>query len=195
MLGSITPLGERSRKGRWTRTMVLYIAASAAGGMVLGGALGTLGAAIAPSPAFRPWVLAAVMASGTLLEMAPWGLGLPSVRRQVNEAWLRRYRPWVYGVAFGFQLGTGVVTVVTASAVYAAFAAAFLTASPVAGAVIGAAFGAVRGAAILPAGSVRGPEQLGRIDRRLRRWDGPSKRIALACQLLLVAVCVAAAVA
>jgi len=193
MLGSITPLGQRSRNARWTPTIILYVAASVAGGLALGGALGILGAVTAPPAPTRPWLLAGAVATGALWDLAPWGIGLPTVRRQVNEAWLRRYRPWVSGVAFGFQLGTGVSTVVVASAVYAAFAAAFLTASPSAGALIGAAFGAVRGAAILPAAAIRRPEHLGLIDARLRRWEGPSRRLAVACQLLLVLVCVAAA--
>jgi len=193
MLGSITPLGEGGRKSRWTTTVVVYGFASAAGGLAVGAALGLLGSAVGPGPGVRPWLLAALIGVGVILDLGPGGLVLPTVHRQVNEAWLRRYRPWVYRTGFGVQLGAGMATVVVTSAVYAAFAAAFLAGSPAGGAIIGTTFGFVRAATIVPAGRIRRPDQLGEVDAKLRAWDGVSRRITLACQVALILACVALA--
>ncbi len=195
MLGSITALGERGRGSRWTTTVVAYVIGSAVGGLAVGAMLGLVGAALAPPPTVGLLLMAALIGAGVLLDLGPRGLTLPTIRRQVNEAWLHRYRPWVYGTGFGFQLGAGVVTVVVGSAVYAAFAASFLAGSLIRGAVIGAAFGVVRAATIVPARRIRRPAQLGLVDARLRAWDGASQRIAVGCEVALIAACVSVALA
>jgi sulfite exporter TauE/SafE len=106
----------------------------------------------------------------------------------VNEDWLVQFRGWVYGAGFGFQLGLGVITIVTISAVYAVLLAAVMTGSPAGGALIGLAFGLVRGATILGAARIRHPEQLLRLDATLRRWDRPSRRLAIAAEVALALV-------
>ena len=152
MLGSITPLGERGRNRRWGVTVTAYLAGSVIGGLLIDGALGALGRLVTKvtgwSGASRLGLLAAVVAIGLLLDLRVAGLRLPTVHRQVNEDWMVRYRGWVYGLGFGLQLGTGVVTVVTTSAVYATLAAALLSGSAAAGALIGGVFGLIRAAAV-----------------------------------------------
>ena len=91
---------------------------------------------------------------------------LPTMRRQVNEDWLREYRGWVYGVAFGGQLGVGVSTIVTTSLVYVTLLAAFLAGGAGSGAAIVGLFGAARGATLLAGARVRRPERAG--GRQLR---------------------------
>jgi MFS family permease len=183
MLGSITPLGERGRNRRWGVTVTAYVAGSAIGGVLVGAVLGALGrlpmGADAWPVTWRLGALAAVVAAGLLLDLRVGGLRLPTVHRQVNEDWMVRYRGWVYGGGFGLQLGAGVVTVVTTSAVYATFAAAFLSGSAPAGALIGVVFGIVRAAAVFAVARVRRPDQLGRVDIALRRWDARTRRAAL----------------
>ena len=189
MLGSITPLGERGRGSRWGTTVTAYLVGSLAGGMAMGGLSGVAGAAVLPSRPAMPalaLVLASLIVVGALADLRLFGLRLPSPRRQVNEDWLARYRGWVYGLSFGFQLGLGVVTIVTTSAVYLTFVAAFLTGSPVTGGWIGAAFGLARASSVLWAGRVRRTDQLMTLDGRLRAWDRPTRRAAVASQLLLV---------
>ena len=66
-------------------------------------------------------VIGAVALIGVALDLGWAGLRLPTVRRQVNEDWLHRYRGGVYGFGFGFQLGLGVATIVTTAAVYLTF--------------------------------------------------------------------------
>src|SRR5260370_152347 len=117
MLASIHPLGERARGNRWIVTVAWFVAGSAAGGAAVGGLIGAAlsraGARLDPLPiAVLCIITSAVEASGR---------AVPSRRRQVNEDWLVRYRGWVYGSGFGFQLGTGLATTVTTPAVYLTF--------------------------------------------------------------------------
>ena len=81
------------------------------------------------------WLAVIVCLSAALLDAS--GRRLPGVRRQVDDDWLRRYRGWVYGAGFGFQLGIGVVTIVTTAAVYATFALAALTGAVATGSPVG----------------------------------------------------------
>jgi hypothetical protein len=143
MLTSITPLGERGRGNRWwvtTAALVLGCALAGAGVAAIAGALGAV-ILSGVSVAWRLGLVGAALAVGVLLELDRRRRMLPTVRRQVNEDWMRAYRGWVYGLGFGIQLGTGVATVVTTSAVYATFIAAFASASIGAGALIGGVFG------------------------------------------------------
>ncbi len=159
--------------------------------------MGWLGAALsgAAGPREAAAALALLAVAGIAADLRLGDLRLPTVRRQVDDRWLNRYRGWVYGVGFGFQLGLGVVTVVTTSAVYLAFAAAMLSGSPAAGAMIGAVFGAVRWLSVLPGGRVRRSADLVRIDGHLRRWEPAGRRVTLGGQIaaavLLVVVVVA----
>jgi len=190
MLGSITRLGESGRNARWWVTVTWFGAGAVVAGALVGWLMGWLGTALTSVVGSRQAALALALlaAAGVAADVRLGGLRLPTVRRQVDDRWLARYRGWVYGVGFGFQLGLGVVTVVTTSAVYVAFAAAALSGSPAAGALIGAAFGAVRWLSVLPGGRVRAPADLVRMDGRLRRWEPVGRRVTLAGQIAAVVV-------
>jgi len=182
MLGSITPLGERGRNRRWGITVTTYVIGSVFGGVAIAGALGWLGTVIGLgelSVAVRLGVLAAAVVIGIVFDLHLGGLRLPTIHRQVNEDWMVRYRSWVYGLGFGVQLGLGVVTIVTTSAIYAMLLAAALSGSAAAGALIGGVFGFVRAAIVFTVAGVKRPEQLGRADVLLRRWDGLTRRAAV----------------
>jgi hypothetical protein len=182
MLGSITPLGERGRNRRWGITVTTYVIGSVVGGMAIAGVLGWIGAAIGLgglSVAARLGILAAAVIVGLAFDLHLGGLRLPTVHRQVNEDWMVRYRSWVYGLGFGVQLGLGVVTIVTTSAIYAMLLAAALSGSVAVGAVIGGVFGFVRAAIVFTVAGVKRPEQLGKADMVLRRWDGLTRRVAV----------------
>src|SRR2546427_2574471 len=159
MLGSMTPLGERGRNYRWAVTVAYFVTGSALGGLALGAALGAIGAATPLSTRSAAAILVMLTILVAALDSGWFRASVPTVRRQVNDLWLHRYRSWVYGLGFGFQLGLGVVTVVVTWAVYLTFAAAFLSRSPVMGALIGLVFGAVRALPILVVARVREPEQ------------------------------------
>jgi hypothetical protein len=198
MLGSITPLGERARNSRWALAAGFYTAGSVAAGALLGSAMGALGEAIRHAALLRPTgamlLLGAAAGAGVALDSGAFRRGVPSIRRQVNEDWLHRYRPWVYGLAFGFQLGLGVVTIVAISATYVLFLAALLTASAAQGAIIGGVFGLVRALPLLSVAGAERPADLGRVDAALRRWDMPSRRGALWLQGAVGAAALAGAV-
>jgi hypothetical protein len=142
MLASITPLGERGRGASWRRTVTAYVGASTAGGVVLGAALGTLGSLAGTSP--PSWLLLLVAVAAVAAAALDVSGRLPSIHRQVDEGWLTRYRDWVYGAGFGFQLGLAAVTIVTSASVYLMWLLELLTTSPLEGALVGAVFGAAR---------------------------------------------------
>jgi hypothetical protein len=185
MLGSITPLGERSRGRRWGVTVTAFalaaVGAGAAGGAVLGEAGGRAGLAAGT----RTGLLALAVTAAIAVDLVP-GLHPPGPRRQVNEEWLHRYRGWVYGAGFGLQLGLGVTTIVTTAAVYATIAAAVLAGTAAGGAAVGAAFGAARALTLLASARVREPPALAVLDRRLRAWERPVRLAALAAEAGLV---------
>jgi hypothetical protein len=179
MLASITPLGERSRGFSWDVTASAFAVGAVGAGALAGAAGGALGS-LAPGGTWRDVVALALIALALAVDASPLGRHLPSTRRQVNEDWLRRYRGWVYGVAFGAQLGAGVVTIVSSAAVYAAVLGAGLCGTPAAGAAVGGAFGAVRVLSLLPARVARDPGGLVRLHHRLGHAEAPARAAALA---------------
>jgi hypothetical protein len=122
-------------------------------------------------------VIALASVAAALLDGGRAHVRLPGVRRQVNEEWLRRYRSWVYAAGFGFQLGFGVITIVTSAAVYLTAAVAFLSASPAVGATIGAVFGLFRALPVLATRRVASSSRLQRLHRQLQQL-GPAARTA-----------------
>ena len=66
-------------------------------------------------------------------DLRPFGLHLPINPRQVNELWLGKFRSWVYGVGFGWQIGVGFATYIMTAAVYLTVALAALTGRPAGG--------------------------------------------------------------
>src|SRR5437660_10126293 len=182
MLASIHPLGERVRRNRWWLTAAAHVVASAAGGALAGAALGglaqlTLGRLLRGAPGVV--LVIAICALAAAVEGSgrrpPW-----PVRRQVDDGWLPRYRGWVYGAGFGFQLGLGVVTIVTTAAVPAAWLLALATASPVAGAAVGLAFGLSRGLPVLANAGVDTPGRLWSFQRRFQAGEAAAHRATVA---------------
>src|ERR1700722_1365925 len=183
MLASITPLGERSRGFSWSLTASAFavgavIAAGLAG--AIGGAVGSL----APDGTWRSAVALAVVAVALGVDASPLRRRLPTTRRQVNEDWMTRYRGWVYGVAYGAQLGLGVVTVVTSAAIYAAAIGAVLCGSVAAGAVVGGAVGVARALALAPPRRAPSPAGLVARHRTLGRLEGPARCLPVAAEVV-----------
>jgi hypothetical protein len=139
MLSSIHPLGERARHNRWGLTVGAFTVVSTMAGAVVGAGLGWVGSLLVGS------IEEAALLLGTaVLALTAGALDLVRVRppgpeRQVNEAWIGHYRGWVYGGAFGAELGIGVVTFVVTWGVYATYGAQLLSASPWSGVSSGSA--------------------------------------------------------
>ncbi|HEX5250343.1 MAG TPA: hypothetical protein VFW14_11805 [Gaiellales bacterium] len=172
--------------------MTAFALAATAAGAGLGAALGAAGGLVDLSATARTGLLAVAVAVAVAVDLVP-GLRAPGPRRQVNEAWLHRYRGWVYGAGFGLQLGLGVTTIVSTAAVYATGAAAFLAGSAAAGAIVGGAFGLARAATLLAAGGVHEPGALAILDRRLVAWERPARVAALVAETALIALALAVA--
>lgn len=199
MLTSITPLGERGRGQRWAVTVVAYLVGSVLGGALVGALLGLAGSPVVgrlPEVAHLA-LAAAVCAAAALLDLRAVrrpGWRLPGGSRQVDEDWLTRYRGWVYGGAFGFQLGLGVVTIVTSAATYALLGLAVLSGGLLPGLVLGASFGLVRGAPVLALRGVHAPDQLREAARRLsERAAGTARAVVAVLALAAASLVVVAA--
>jgi hypothetical protein len=190
MLASICPLGERARRQRYPVTVTAYAVASTAAGCATGAALGAIGRAVLPAGARSGDValaaLATAAAAGLLADRAAAGHHLPGPRRQVNEDWLTRYRGWVYGAGFGAQLGAGVATYVTVSAIYVVLAGALLAGSLPAGALVGATFGLARALPVLATAGVHDPSALRHRLRELQRALPLAHRTVLGAQAAVV---------
>lgn len=191
MLGSITPLGERARHSRWGLTIGALVIAATLAGTILGGALGGLGTLLgAGSSELALIVLGAALLAALALDLGLFGLQIPTPGRQVDDRWLYEYRGWVTGAGFGFQLGLGVVTVVTTALTYVTYLAAALSGSVAAGALIGGIYGAVRGLSALGSARVDSTERLIHMEDRLNRWEAPARRVLLALQAIPLALVV-----
>ncbi len=165
MLSSINPLGERARGQKFGLTAVWYLIGSALGGLVIGGLSGWVGVFIPYGDAGLAAV-AVLCFLGAIADLT--GRRFPSIHRQVDENWLTRYRGWVYGVGFGFQLGLGVVTIVTTASVYVLIGVAAITRSPALGGLLGMVFGLARAVVIAMVMRVQDAQSLRDVMRRLQ---------------------------
>ncbi|MEX2418777.1 MAG: hypothetical protein WD652_00195 [Acidimicrobiia bacterium] len=169
MLSSIHPLGERTRGNRWGRTATYYVVGSILGGAALGAVFGVIGAGVASlwsvSDSFVVASVITILVLSALLDLRH--VPVPSLDRQVDETWLNRYRSWVYGGGFGFQLGTGVMTFVKTASIYALWLLVVLGGSPVGGLIVGAWFGLVRASALLTVAGIHDPAGLRAYFRRM----------------------------
>lgn len=180
MLSSISPLGERARHSRWWLTTTAYLLGSLAGGLAMGGLAAALGSALPDAVRTSGWTLAvaAVLLLVGLAFDVRGAQSLPSWRRQVDVAWLTRYRGWVYGLGFGAQLGFGLVTIITSATTYAVVLLAALTGHLGAGLAVGATFGMVRALPSLLMSRVEDREDLHRVFIRVEQWTNPAAVVA-----------------
>ena len=174
MLSTLTPLAVRGRSQSYRVTAVWFVAGSVLGGACTGV---VLGAVAALTRSLSPSVSAAVAAvAATLVVVSDAQLGgfvLPFHRRQVNERWLDRFRPWVYGAGFGWQIGTGFATYITTAGLYLMAVLAVLSGNPMAAIGAGLAFGTVRGLAVLAGRSITDPAGLVAFHRRFGALESP----------------------
>lgn len=188
MLASINPLGERMRNRRWGTSFAWYLAGSVLGGLTMGVVFGLLGVALLAlfdlSETLVGVLVLAFGVVGVAFETHVFGVHLPTIIRQVDENWLGRYRAWVYAGGFGYQLGLGVVTVVTSAAVYLTWILCTLSGALWGGVVIGAVFGFVRALPLLLVARANNPDKL---RERLRTFSAAAP---LASRVALVTVVV-----
>ena len=120
------------------------------------------------------------------------GVRLPFHRRQVNERWLDRYRPWVYGAGFGWQIGCGLATYITSAAVYLMILLGALTGQPLTALAVGVGFGGLRGMAVLLTRRLTDPSALLAFHRRFFELGPLAGRLVVTVELgsaALIALC------
>jgi len=196
MLSSITPMTESGRGNRFDVTAGWFVVGSLVGGSCIGGlaALGAAGLALAQVPTTALLGVGALIAIATAsTDMGLLGVELPIFKRQVNDAWLRRYRSWVYGAGFGWQIGFGVATYIMTAGVLLTIALAVLTTSPFQALLIGATFGLIRGSAVFIGRPATSPAALARVHERLDAAAPASRAAAAWVQVLAAAVLAAVA--
>jgi hypothetical protein len=192
MLSSITPFTERSRGHRYWVTATWLVLGALVGGVTLGAgaallAQGVSGLGLGSRPVALSIVAAACALGAAAVDTGVFGDWLPIIRRQVDDGWLSRYRPWFYGAGFGWQIGVGLATYVMTAAVFLLVALAALTAQPAAAVALGALFGLARGLTVLLTSRARSPERLRTLHRRMAQ-AGPTVRGSVIAVEIAVAV-------
>jgi hypothetical protein len=162
MLTSINPLGERARRQSFPITAVSYHLGSVAGAILVAILLMLVGRALPPIPA---WLLGSLAGVAALIEFRRWRV--PSMKRQVDENWLPRFRGWVYGVGFGFQLGLGVVTIITSASMYLYLFGLLSLSGWTEAIVVGLVFGTSRALALVLVSQAADPGTLRNVMRDL----------------------------
>ena len=196
MLSTITPMGERARRYSYGGTAAWFVLGGALGGATLGAGAAGLAAVVGladldPRTALAAGGALALLGAASDANVA--GFRLPGHRRQVNEVWLDRYRSWVYGAGFGWQIGVGLSTFIVTAAVYLAIALAALTGDPLVAFLLGTGFGLLRGLAVLLSRRATTVERLQALHRRFEELSVVSWRLTIGAQLAIAAVALVAA--
>lgn len=178
MLSTITPFGETARRHRYSVTAGWFVLGSLVGGATLGGAAAALAELVRLSGlpfAAAAALAAALAAAGSLLDAGAFGPVLPVIRRQVDDRWLARYRQWVYGTGFGWQIGVGFATYLMTAGVVLVPVLGALSGSPFGALALGLVFGLARGATVFLTARCADPGALRNLHSRLDRI-GPAVR-------------------
>jgi hypothetical protein len=191
MLSTITPTGEQARGARFATSATWFVVGGVAGGATLGGVLALVAVGIGALHLAAGTIgivagLAALVAAAS--DSRVTGRQIPIHRRQVNEVWLDRFRPWVYGAGFGWQIGSGVVTYIMTSAVYLIAVLAVMTGNPWTALGVGILFGTVRGLAVLLGRGITTPDRLASFHRRFAQLEPMSRRVIVAMEVAVAAV-------
>jgi hypothetical protein len=191
MLSSITPFSERGKGHSYPATAAWFVVGATVGGATLGLAMaglalgvGSLGLSDTTTGSLA--LLAVLVAAGSDSGVA--GVHLPVHRRQVNERWLDRYRPWVYGAGFGGQIGCGLATYITTAAVYLMIVLGVLTGLPWVALAVGTGFGCLRGMAVLLTRHLNDPAALRAFHRRFFRVGPVVDRVVVGVEVGSAAV-------
>jgi hypothetical protein len=195
MLSSITPLAEQSRGHRYRSTAAWFVVGGVVGGATMGLGAAALAAVVgrlgpAAGVTLGLAAVAALLTAGSDLKVL--GFQLPIHPRQVNEVWLGKYRSWVYGAGFGWQIGTGFATYIMTAAVYLTVVLAALTGSAPVAFGIGVLFGLVRGSAIFLGAGITSTERLAAFHHRFDAAAEPVRRAVIGVQLAVAAVAASA---
>ena len=195
MLSTVTPLAERGRGHRFAVTAAWFVTGAIAGGATLGAGAALLAFGVAAVDLSSDVTVALAALAATVAfaaDLRLFGFRLPMHTRQVDEVWLGKYRPWVYGVGFGWQIGVGLATYIMTAGVYLLVVLAVLSASPTAAFLLALGFGTVRGLAVLLGARITGPNELFAFHRRFERVGPYARAFVIVVEGTLAFVGVAA---
>ena len=191
MLSQITPVAEAGRGHKFARTAGWFVVGSTIGGVMLGGVIAlasSLVRAAAIGAATTMFAIASCALASAAIDAGMFPFRPPFNPRQVNEAWLSKYRSWVYAVGFGWQIGAGFTTYVMTAAVGLLVIVGALSANPWAAIAIGTVFGLARGLAVLLGARLRSPAALQAFHRRFDSWTEPVRRAVIGVQLAVAVI-------
>ncbi|MGQ0848816.1 MAG: hypothetical protein ACT4OP_06810 [Actinomycetota bacterium] len=196
MLSTITPLSESGRGRQFHRPAVWYVIGSVLGGATLGGVVAILTSLLSGWAVTESMALAVVTGASLIAAISDGrvlGAALPGHQRQVNERWLDTYRPWVYGVGFGWQIGVGLGTYIITSGVYLMIVMGLLTFKPMAALGLGVGFGLVRGLMIYLSAGLTTPERLLTFHASFEGWREVVRQSMIGIEVLTAVVAAAVA--
>jgi hypothetical protein len=177
MLSTVTPIAERGRGHRFWVTAAWFVLGSLVGGATLGGLAALAAAGLGGLPTGVALGIGGCLALvGAVVDAGITGIRPPFFKRQLDDAWLDRYRGWVYGAGFGWQIGAGLATYIMTTAVPVTALLAALTGEAVPALLIGLTFGLVRGLAILGSAPATTTAALGRLHRRFEQLEAPVRQ-------------------
>lgn len=188
MLSTITPLAEASRGHRFRSTALWFLVGSVLGGATLGGVMAVMAIGVNElqlSESFALWAVAVAALITAASDGKVAGFHLPGHDRQVNERWLDRYRSWVYGIGFGWQIGVGVATYIMTAGIYLLILMGGLLVHPMLAIAIGLLFGLVRGLAVYLAIGLDTHQKLLVFHSQFERLREPVRRGMIGVQALV----------
>jgi hypothetical protein len=191
MLSTITPMAEAGRGHRFRSTAVWFVVGSVVGGLTLGGLMGGIALVVGDLGTTAMWIVAVASLVAAASDGRLGGFHLPGHDRQVNERWLDRYRSWVYGAGFGWQIGVGLATYIMTAGLYLLILMGALSNSLWAALTMGALFGLVRGLAVYLAAGLDSGDKLLAFHARFEQWREPVRQ-SMIVVLAVVAIVAAA---
>ena len=196
MLSTITPMAEAGRGHSFRSTSVWFVVGSVAGGLTLGSLMAGIALLVAGLEATSTTTLSIVAVASLVAAASDGriaGFHLPGHDRQVNERWLDRYRSWVYGAGFGWQIGVGLATYIMTAGIYLLILVGGLSANPWVALALGGLFGLVRGLAVYLSAGLDSGERLLSFHARFESWREPVRQSMIVLQASVAVIAVAAA--
>jgi cytochrome c biogenesis protein CcdA len=183
MLSTITPMTEVAKGHRFRVTAWWYVVGATLGGLSLGlllaGPAALFGRLTLPEET-RLLVVALGALVGVMSDGRLFGFQLPGHDRQVNERWLDRYRSWIYGVGFGWQIGFGLSTYIMTAGVYLLVVSAVASGSVFGAVLLCTLFGVIRGLAVFSAADITSQDSMADFHRRFESWRQPVRKAMIA---------------
>ncbi|MBV9953492.1 MAG: hypothetical protein JO291_16175 [Acidimicrobiia bacterium] len=193
VLSTVTPMAERGRGHRFWVTALWFVAGALLGGATLGAVAAVGAAAFGGLSTDAALVIGGAAALiGAVVDTGLLGVRPPFFKRQLDDAWLDRYRGWVYGLGFGWQIGVGFATYIMTTAVPVTLALAALSGRPAFAFGVGLLFGFVRGSAIVVSAPATSTAALAAIHRRFAALEAPVRQATVVALTAVGAVALGA---